>query len=479
MAKLEPERLLKEELQYELAIRGVVNMEKVRDMVSALRGLLKLEREGKVFNNLWTGTITTECAICEAKIAELESQLGNKISDTFIRKNETKFSHIISRLERCRDPADQEAENRRITLYNQTIILYGTFLNSVSEFCHKQREAVTIPLEVALSESIVNRDLATSTPHASRLETDSDDFNPDEDVPIIHAELVAQIEKAGVRKWDVTFKGAPGESVNGFIERIEELAEARCVNKNILFHSAIEILQDKALLWYRANKANLRNWANLRDGLRNQFLPRNYNEQLWEQIKTRTQGDDESIGIYVAYMKNLFGRMTCPVSEEMRLSIMKRNVHPAYRSFLVTEEVKTEEQLIELGRRVEESQWVASEYSPPTKCKKGVEADLAYVGNGVKNLRVCEVTREKEYNKDSAHYRERKRNVSGEDDVGSGTRNRDTRGGTPGKQYTCFRCGRPGHMAKNCRTRLPVECFKCGKKGHVRSQCSGNGRGDR
>ena len=45
----------------------------------------------------------------------------------------------------------------------------------------------------------------------------------------------------------------------------------------------------------------------------------------------------------------------------------------------------------------------------------------------------------------------------------------------------CFKCGRPGHLARNCRT-MPardIECFRCGGRGHVARQCQlqGNGRG--
>ncbi|XP_058732932.1 uncharacterized protein LOC131604514 [Vicia villosa] len=36
---------------------------------------------------------------------------------------------------------------------------------------------------------------------------------------------------------------------------------------------------------------------------------------------------------------------------------------------------------------------------------------------------------------------------------------------------TCFKCGKSGHKAINCRTGSSVTCFNCGEKGHISTKC--------
>ncbi|KAK4887574.1 hypothetical protein RN001_003845 [Aquatica leii] len=85
-----------------------------------------------------------------------------------------------------------------------------------------------------------------------------------------------------------------------FHKRVEELKTARYVSDAELFKSAYDLFSDIALIWYRGNKHKATDWNSLTRLLRQEFLPKNYNDILFKQIKERTQHPEEPM----VYKKN-------------------------------------------------------------------------------------------------------------------------------------------------------------------------------
>jgi hypothetical protein len=112
-----------------------------------------------------------------------------------------------------------------------------------------------------------------------------------------------------ISKWNVKYSGDDRDmSLSAFLARVEELMVARHATKQDLFDCAIDLFSGKALIWYRANRKNATDWNSLVTLLRGQFQPADYNDRLFDEIRQRTQGSDETIGLYLAVMDSLFDR---------------------------------------------------------------------------------------------------------------------------------------------------------------------------
>ena len=152
-----------------------------------------------------------------------------------------------------------------------------------------------------------------------------------------------------------------------------------------------------------------------------------------DEIKQRTQGPNESMGIYVATMVNMFNRLVCPVSDPLKLKILQKNISPFYQSQLGLVKIQSIQQLVELGRQLEERKEAIENFAPPPRSKKLLEPDLAYI-----------------YSTSSTA------SSSHEVDVA---------------EISCWNCKGIGHRAAECRAPKSKYCFKCGQANYTVRTC--------
>ncbi|KAJ8934735.1 hypothetical protein NQ318_001556 [Aromia moschata] len=241
-----------------------------------------------------------------------------------------------------------------------------------------------------------------------RLEESSSDESEGEDAHMDQATDISGSSEPGavrrivrstpVAKWNIHFSGEKkGMSLTAFLQRVEELRVARHVTKEELYSTAVDLFRGKALIWYRAMRREVDNWDALVKLLREEFQPTDYNEKLFEEIKRRTQGSDESIGIYLSVMSAMFNRLTCPTQ-------------------LGLTDVTSIAELRTLGRRLEARREAVEAFSPPSrKTNNTLEPDLTYVGvDATSSSGTCST-------------------------VETNTENRS--------RLVCYNCNKPGHKA--------------------------------
>lgn len=214
-----------------------------------------------------------------------------------------------------------------------------------------------------------------------------------------------------------------------------------------LVESALDLFEGKALVWYRSVRALHRSWDSLATALRSEFQTPDHDELLLGEIRRRTQGPKETIGIYIAVMLNLFARLSVSLSENLKLSIIQRNLSPFFQTQLAFQTIESIDQLKALGKKLEFQRSIAEAYVPPPPKAKAMEADLAYVQveniSGVPTSAICSTA------------------------------------SAPRPGITCYNCDQEGHIRSECRKPFRMKCFGCGNLNFTKRtcpRCSGNER---
>ncbi|KAJ8939507.1 hypothetical protein NQ314_011113 [Rhamnusium bicolor] len=370
-SKIDPGRLNKEELTYELKIRGLENVGTMEQMRSTLRRMLKLERSGDSLTYPdYSLDYNEEVKNTEDKIKEIEDLIKNLNTggdSGQYKKIVAKATHVLMRVDRIK-ATDDDRRKQRSQLLAKVLQLQEDLGRRV-----KQIKIEASPIVDLSMLSVRGNDTGSS-------DSDGDDLGNNLLNSTQIPTTVSTIKSMPVIKWNLTFSGKPKEmSVLAFIERIDELSIARHVSGQTLFESAADLFTDHALIWFRANHRKFSNWNDLCKGLKEQFLERNHDEKLFQQIKERKQRDDESIGIYFAYMKNAFARLSVKIPEVTQLNILRENVKPFFQMAIVRDEPRTIDELESICVRLERRCASIDTFSSTPVKRWTVEPDLMYI----------------------------------------------------------------------------------------------------
>lgn len=158
--------------------------------------------------------------------------------------------------------------------------------------------------------------------------------------------------KVEVWKWGIKFSGSPySMNVLDFLRKVRELMKSRKATEDDVFASASDLFIESALNWYRAG--NFSSWVEIEKGLKKDFLGYDYEEDLYEYVKTRLQKDDESIVVYFANMEELFRKLGDSVDERHRVKIIKRNLRSEFIASLSLLHIRSVAELKEHCKNVE------------------------------------------------------------------------------------------------------------------------------
>lgn len=270
---------------------------------------------------------------------------------------------------------------------------------------------------------------------------------------------------------DLKIKYDGKSCVHAFVQRMREYKTVRNIPSNKLLMCAADIFTGNALHWYRSVRDSVNSWDELIAQLIEDFSPIDYDYRLMSEIRSRTQGDQENITIYLAIMSELFSRLTKELSEQDRLEILLHNIRPCYSTVLASciTGIESITMLRKLCLNYEKIQCLSSQFREPPKINSGtLSPDLAYVRTEYKQ----------QYYKNYENYQKTYNNPNTSKQMNNYSNNGSVAAVEPtpidavNKQMFCPRCRSNDHSLRQCKKeRYPI-CFKCGLKGVIFPNCT-------
>ena len=430
---MDPHHLKRDELEYELSVRGI--LEFGAETLRSMRRLLKEKQKNEAFGVIishesFNPDIEKEIDVCNKKVVELEKCLDNFQGGADTEEAKFIFSilqHLYGRLNRLQiDDAVDGAKTWRDCI-NNLLRQVEALETEMDKKCFSFRFLSSQGQNVV---HVGNNQAQTSTSQSTNTST-----------VVIHQNRIP------VSQWGITFDAKKsGLSVSAFLDKIETYRFARSTSEEDLKNSIIDLLRGDALIWYTSIRSQVDSWQTFVTLFKQEYLPHDHNEKLWELIRARNQNMNESVGTYFACMINLFNRLDHPATEQEKLYILKRNILPYYIHQLGSQgEISSIEELRKLCKNWEINREIASRrrFSLNTNIS-ALEPDLA--GDPGPS------------NSSNQNRSFRSNIVNSMDTVAS---------------QRCWNCKAMGHNFQNCKKKRERKfCFRCGKPDVTRYSCS-------
>ncbi|KAJ8723510.1 hypothetical protein PYW08_003422 [Mythimna loreyi] len=246
--------------------------------------------------------------------------------------------------------------------------------------------------------------------------------------------------------------------VRSFIQKVEEFRTSKNISENKILSSATDIFVGDALHWYRNIRGIVNSWSEVLTYLKDDFDVPDYDYRMASEIRQRTQGEEESITIYLSIMQGMFSRLSKPLEEDVKLEIILHNIRPCYSTIIAASpNIKSLEDLKIICKNYERIK-VRSELfkEPPSVSANTLAPEFGY-----------QSSKRKSTNNHQSNFYGRGKNEgahSQELHKVSEIQASEVEVSAVSKAPYCHRCRVNTHSMKDCTAERKIFCFKCGMK---------------
>lgn len=412
--------LQKSELMYEVAIRGETPSENVAGLRRQVNKLTQLYPSEDIIDSVYE--FSDDIKGIQDTLEKVKINLDllkSNLDEPLLNRTKSLLHHLFYRLQRIEKPGAVE----ETSLLKRSKKFYESFCESLTSLSKSKLE------EPKVLTSAIDDD--ASSPNLTSISGLNISVSCDRG-------LVGELAKL---KYD-------GKTcVRSFIQKLEEFKHSKSISEDKMLLSAFDIFTGDALHWYRNVRNKVKTWNDLILILKDDFDRPDYDYLMTAEIRQRTQGDDESITVYLSIMDGMFSRLSNPLTEESKLEIILHNIRPSYSTIIAASPfIKTIEDVRNVCKNYERIKVRSESFKePPVASMNTLAPEFSYQSSKRKNYNPQNV-----YSDSQKRYEHPQQNNYKVAEII--------------KKPYCFRCRVDTHSMKNCTAERSVFCFRCGKK---------------
>lgn len=276
----------------------------------------------------------------------------------------------------------------------------------------------------------------------------------------INNAVAAQISLMGLSNRVPSYDGKT-ESVHNFLNQLERISEMAGWNPATIMNMARISLKGEAQRFVDSHPIlkNTNEWIVFRNALVNRFDPKPDISVLERQFSSCFQNRGETVESYVTRLRQLNERMVVGNQNSLELTNyiqqrlicqFKTGLLPEFQRDLWLSEPQTLEEAVKTAKRVE-----IVEQHVRGQSVNAIEIPSTDICSKLDQLvaRFDKLTTALSNTNGSSQSQNRNQNSE------MGNR----------KIFKCFRCNKPGHIARDCLR--AIKCYTCGKGGHNFKDC--------
>ena len=181
-----------------------------------------------------------------------------------------------------------------------------------------------------------------------------------------------------LKKWDLKFTGEKKESPENFINRLDDCRQSNNVSSRDLWRALPGILDRSAGQWFRTIRDDIESWSQFRKAFRRKYVPELRKEDIWRELRARTQNRGEDILTYISNIKFIISHFREAPSQKHQVKIAKDNLLPEYRRYMLGKTVQNFASLEKYGRQLERQKELDQRNAPPPTKEKSKIPDSVF-----------------------------------------------------------------------------------------------------